>query len=70
MEYIEHGDLSNYMRSQKGPVPEDTSRAITRQVLEALTVLHERQICHRDLKPQVSRYPFSSVSIALDYAAH
>lgn len=49
MEFIEYGDLSNMK-------PEDqrsNARDITQQILEGLEVLHERNICHRDLKPQV-----------------
>lgn len=50
MEYIQHGDLGQYIamgQSKADP------REITSQILEGLVVLHEREICHRDLKPQV-----------------
>lgn len=50
MEYIEHGDLGHYMAGNQNEV--DT-KEITSQILEGLVVLHEREICHRDLKPQV-----------------
>lgn len=50
MEYVEYGDLSQYIRDQSAR-PE--AREITSQLLEGITVLHERHICHRDLKPQV-----------------
>lgn len=51
MEYIQYGDLSEYMKDQQ------TARAeageVTRQILEGLKILHGEAICHRDLKPQV-----------------
>lgn len=50
MEYIEHGDLSGYI---KNPKAKSDAKEITRQILEGLEVLHEKGICHRDLKPQV-----------------
>lgn len=52
MEYIEHGDLGKYIAEYKTKVE---AREITSQILEGLVILHERQICHRDLKPQVRR---------------
>lgn len=52
MEYIEHGDLGQFM-AQYGEQAQEGARVITSQILEGLVVLHERQICHRDLKPQV-----------------
>ncbi|RPB06519.1 kinase-like protein, partial [Morchella conica CCBAS932] len=53
MEFVENGDLSTLIQlNQSSPLLEDTCREITRQTLEGLRVLHERHICHRDLKPQ------------------
>lgn len=51
MEYIEHGDLGQYMKD--GVKAKTEAKEITSQILEGLAVLHEREICHRDLKPQV-----------------
>lgn len=50
MEYIEHGDLSQYI---KADMAKTEVREITSQILRGLVVLHGRGICHRDLKPQV-----------------
>lgn len=56
MEYIENGDLGSYLKRRKiagGPIPEDDTRSITRQLLEGLKIMHAKNFCHRDLKPQV-----------------
>lgn len=50
MEYIEHGHLGKYIAEYQ----KVDAKEITSQILEGLVVLHEREICHRDLKPQVS----------------
>lgn len=52
MEYVEHGDLGKYLKDF-GSGAKVYAKDITRQLLEGLVVLHKRQICHRDLKPQV-----------------
>lgn len=52
MEYIAHGDLSQYLINF-GPKARLEAKEIIAQLLEGLAVLHERDICHRDLKPQV-----------------
>lgn len=50
MEFIEHGHLGTYIAEYKTKV---NTKEITSPILEGLVVLHEREICHRDLKPQV-----------------
>lgn len=52
MEYIEHGDLAQYIRDH-WVNSETETKEIVSQILEGLVILHEREICHRDLKPQV-----------------
>lgn len=52
MEYIAHGDLSQYMIDYSVKAKSE-AQAISMQILEGLAVLHQRGICHRDLKPQV-----------------
>lgn len=52
MEYMEHGDLAQYIKTY-GAKAKTEARRITSQLLEALVVLHGRDICHRGLKPQV-----------------
>ncbi|KAL0635177.1 hypothetical protein Q9L58_005902 [Maublancomyces gigas] len=51
MEYIEHGDLNQYLNDY-GPCSPSNARAITKQLLDGLVTLHELKITHRDIKPQ------------------
>lgn len=58
MEYAEHGDLAHYLDNH-GEKAQANAKDITRQVLNGLVVMHQRKICHRDLKPAVS-YQFEA----------
>ncbi|KAI5838276.1 kinase-like domain-containing protein, partial [Morchella snyderi] len=51
MEYIRHGNLAEYIRSQSKSMVIEANE-ITKQILEGLKVLHAKGICHRDLKPE------------------
>lgn len=51
MEYIQNGDLGQFI-ADRGPLARAGARDIASQILEGLVVLHEREISHRDLKPQ------------------
>ncbi|KAG0133632.1 kinase-like domain-containing protein, partial [Tuber indicum] len=48
MEYLEEGDLTKLIGT---PLPQATVRSISKQILEALDVMHNQGITHRDLKP-------------------
>lgn len=50
MEYVEGGDLSRYLAD---PIIRLEAREITKQLLQGLAIMHERKICHRDIKPKV-----------------
>jgi len=51
MDYIEGLDLITMLENQDGePFSEDAAREIFKQLLSALTYLHENGIAHRDLK--------------------
>lgn len=52
MEYVEHGDLHQYVK-EYGEKARMEVREITKQLLQALVILDGEKICHRDLKPQV-----------------
>lgn len=54
MEYIEHGHLGTYIAEYQKQLD---AKEITTHILEGLVVLHERKICHRDLKPQARPSP-------------
>ena len=49
MEYVELGDLENFITRQ---LIEKDARVIARQLLEGLGVLHGYNWAHCDLKPQ------------------
>lgn len=51
MEYLPHGDLGEYIKATSDA--QRDAREVTRQLLTGLSVLHNLNICHRDLKPQV-----------------
>lgn len=51
MEYMQHGDLGAYIKHPEQA--RGSAKLVTKQILEALKVIHEVGICHRDLKPQV-----------------
>ncbi|KAB8356360.1 hypothetical protein FH972_023944 [Carpinus fangiana] len=50
MEYIPCGDLQGYIQSHQ-LLPEDMGREMSRQIFDALAYLHQRNITHRDIKP-------------------
>lgn len=52
MEYAEYGDLAHYLDNHLEKAQAE-AQDITRQILNGLVVMHQRDICHRDLKPQV-----------------
>lgn len=52
MEYHPDGDLYGYVKSC-GPFPEVIARGIAEQILQGIFVLHDFDVMHRDIKPEV-----------------
>jgi serine/threonine protein kinase len=50
LEYIEHGELDQYIRSMTKPLPELMVVKILQQLVSALSLLHAKNIVHRDIK--------------------
>ncbi|KAF3927118.1 hypothetical protein AA313_de0208822 [Arthrobotrys entomopaga] len=50
MEYLEHGDLGEYLR-EKPILPESEARDICYQLICGLRYMHGKNFAHRDLKP-------------------
>lgn len=50
MEFVPCGDMAGYMNSHS-TLPEHQAKSMTRQILSALAHLHEKNITHRDIKP-------------------
>ncbi|MBL7662550.1 serine/threonine protein kinase [bacterium] len=52
MEYVEGGDLANYLLSQTDRIPVKNAIDIMMEIAEGTEALHQAGIIHRDLKPE------------------
>ena len=59
MEYLEEGNLSKNI-STLAPLPQETVKTISKQILEGLKVMHQEGITHGDIKPAVLALPSST----------
>lgn len=51
MEYCPNGNLKEYIMKE-GPLSKDMFLILSKQILEALEMIHSCGICHRDIKPE------------------
>ena len=68
MEYIEGSSLARLMKEQ-GPFPVGLTVSIARQVALALAYAHERNIVHRDIKPDNILVDTSGRVVVTDFGA-
>ncbi|KAJ5952990.1 uncharacterized protein N7479_011403 [Penicillium vulpinum] len=59
MEYLELGDLQDYLNDKNQPLPESEARDIMSQILEGLDLMHDNGFTHRDLKPNIADFGIS-----------
>jgi serine/threonine protein kinase len=60
MEYLELGDLQNYMDDNDRLVEASVGHVIA-QIVEGLSFMHVNGFAHRDMKPNVSLQPILSL---------
>ncbi|WP_395752899.1 serine/threonine-protein kinase, partial [Prosthecobacter sp.] len=69
MEFIEGDDLEDWFRKTPRP-SEKTLRALTIQILQALSIVHEQGYLHRDIKPgniRMQMHASGPVPILIDF---
>ena len=50
-EFGRQGDFSSFLE-RTGPLPENIARTYFRQVVECVEFIHEKKLCHFDIKPE------------------
>ncbi len=51
MEYVDGVPLDEYIAKVSGPIPEEKTKQILAQVLDAVQYAHAKKVIHRDIKP-------------------
>ena len=69
MEYIEGETIEDYalriQNEKKGFIKESIIKNVFKQIVQAVEILHENGICHRDLKPDNCLYNSKTGNIKL-----
>ncbi len=65
MEFIDGKELAQ-VRKSKAPIPDAEIRRLLRQLCIACLYLHERDLCHRDIKPQNIKLRSNGELVLLD----
>ena len=66
MEYVEGETLSDILH-RKGKLSNQETENILRQIIDALTYLHKKEIIHRDIKPQNFKLTADGIVKMLDF---
>jgi hypothetical protein len=66
MEFLEGQDLDQVLL-QEGPLPIDRAVDIASQIADALSVAHQREVVHRDVKPQNVKLMPDGIAKVLDF---
>ena len=66
MEYLEGGSLADKVGAA-GPLGCDKAKAYTYQIGSALAYIHERRICHYDVKPANIMLPDENKAVLIDF---
>mmetsp|Transcript_5611 Transcript_5611/g.23322 ORF Transcript_5611/g.23322 Transcript_5611/m.23322 type:complete len:440 (-) Transcript_5611:675-1994(-) len=69
MEYLTGGELFDYVVG-KGSLSEQEAATILRDVASAIAYMHDKNVIHRDLKPQVKIIDFGLSKILSDQSVH
>ena len=56
LEYISGGCVLDIMAKQDGKLTEQQARFCFMQLVDGLSYCHDKNVCHRDLKPEVNMW--------------
>lgn len=65
LEYIGGGSVLDRMAKQDGKLTEQQTRFYFKQLMDGLSYCHDKNVCHRDLKPEVNMWVYVCLFISL-----